>query len=475
MPESEAIRRERAHNATIMMANRTRAQRQAENALYSKARLDQAQGQLADQQRFRVQRDAEELERQRGRMNASEFNKNMTRNNSFTHTIKLKAQLNKTRIQLAEAQQQTIRDLSVTNAIESGSGKAVCVGPFGLKLAPGMPQSECCGHGSKPGNSSNVSSTGNVTCNCSRGFGGEDCSYLCEASVECCGNGAFLNGTNKECNCTEGFSGADCAVGVYCSGHGFKVEGACICRPGWKGESCQNQTAIVDRKPDEVEDVDAQKLLISANEGLSAAAGNKQTISASDEDIENGFAAKATGHGTAGDLVSSNKTNDAAQRAIGTKANKEADQVRAIQLRANATKQEVLQTKAEFMVKKIIYDDPTLKTNSSSTEEQVFAANAGVVKTLARKAEKSTNVSMFGNEKVVIAASNLAQGLQLDGTPTLAQEAEMDANVTGKGLKTVAAVQPVVREMVQNKTKILEQKNAAANAIESVTAVNNSL
>lgn len=241
-----------------------------------------------------------------------------------------------------------------------------------------------------------------------------------------------------------------------------------------------NQTAIVDRKPDEVEDVDAQKLLISANEGLSAAAGNKQTISASDEDIENGFAAKATGHGTAGDLVSSNKTNDAAQRAIGTKANKEADQVRAIQLRANATKQEVLQTKAEFMVKKIIYDDPTLKTNSSSTEEQVFAANAGVVKTLARKAEKSTNVSMFGNEKVVNAASNLAQGLQLDGTPTLAQEAEMDANVTGKGLKTVAAVQPVVREMVQNKTKILEQKNAtanatAANAIESVTAVNNSL
>jgi len=457
LPESEALRRERALNATIAMAKAKQAQLQAEDLLYRLAQRDQAEGMRLDGQRERIQREAEEREGQHDRRNISEYNKNMTRNNSYTLQLKRAQQLNKTKAQMAEAQQREIHELSVSNAIESGVGKAVCVGPSGMKLAPGMVQSECCGHGSKISNTSSK-------CNCVRGYGGDDCSYLCEPSVECCGNGR-LNGTGA-CKCSEGFSGNDCAVGIYCSGNGFRVDGVCICKPGWKGENCTNQTAIATSDPEGVEDTDDQRLIIAGSEAKSASAGNKETITASEDDIEKGFANKPNGKGTEADLKSSNKTEDLIQRAAQTQAGKDVDQQHAIEVNANISKKEALRQKAETMIRKTVNDVPTLKTNSSSTEEQVLAANEGIVKTLAQRSENAKNTSMYGNEKVVTAASNLAQGLQLDGSPTLAQQEEMDANVTGKALKIVSPLKPVQIEVVQNKTKVMENRavNVTANA-----------
>ncbi|XP_063233060.1 LOW QUALITY PROTEIN: teneurin-m [Bacillus rossius redtenbacheri] len=81
----------------------------------------------------------------------------------------------------------------------------------------------------------------NGECQCNPGWKGKECSLRhdeCEVP-DCSGHGHCVNG---KCACVRGYMGRFCdevdCPHPTCSGHGFCAEGACICKKGWKGPDC---------------------------------------------------------------------------------------------------------------------------------------------------------------------------------------------------------------------------------------------
>ncbi|XP_072158624.1 teneurin-m isoform X3 [Bemisia tabaci] len=78
-------------------------------------------------------------------------------------------------------------------------------------------------------------------CQCTPGFGGEDCSEsVCP--VLCSQRGEYVNG---ECQCNPGWKGKECNLRhdecevPDCNGHGHCSNGKCVCARGFKGKFCE--------------------------------------------------------------------------------------------------------------------------------------------------------------------------------------------------------------------------------------------
>ncbi|KAF0298673.1 Teneurin-m [Amphibalanus amphitrite] len=80
-------------------------------------------------------------------------------------------------------------------------------------------------------------------CECRAGFGGEDCSEMA-CPLLCSGNGEYRDG---QCHCKPEWKGRECSLRhdqcevPDCSGHGRCREGTCRCAQGYKGQFCEQR------------------------------------------------------------------------------------------------------------------------------------------------------------------------------------------------------------------------------------------
>lgn len=312
----------------------------------------------------------------------------------------------------------------------------------------------CCGHGSKTF-SLKINST---KCVCNEGFGGSECSYLCDAypgHADCCGNGIMKSG---KCECAEGFSGDDCAIGKVCSGHGIRKQGVCTCSPGWSGAACANKTAVSKEAAKNVELDDAKRLDNAAGEGLAGSKdGNKQSVSASEDDMDKGFAENPTGKANDADKLSTtNSSTEAVDRAIQKQKLVAADRQQEINRQKNESYRDFMTGKADEVNKKMQDNNEATKSNATSTPEAKAKAATAAVEAVKRASNISSNTTVGGNDKIMEMAGNMAQGKSPEGQMTAEQVAKVEkdiANGVDTEVKPVSLSTPVDATNVTRKNR----------------------